>query len=154
MKIQLQPNYSTRNLGQKTNKSETCSKPAFKGTWQIFIPGEEYSVNRVSIIKNYLQSLGVFGKIIEGERNFLKQDWVHTLKFSCAEALDGIANDAIKEIQTWKLTARKPIKVYPYNGHSLTTEQLANVEFEVKPPGQMYQFVSVADILNQRANRL
>ena len=43
MKVQLQTNYTNRNLTQKTNGTQACAKPNFARTWEVSGPTEQIS---------------------------------------------------------------------------------------------------------------
>lgn len=130
MKVQLQTNYSERNLVQK-NKTASYNNPSFKGTWQIFVPVEDFSTIKFNRIWNELKD---WGTILRGEVHN-QNGWADTIKISCAKASDDIVKAKIEALKTWPFEARKPIRVYPLTDkHSLTEEQLANVQFELDPP--------------------
>lgn len=120
MKVQLQTNSPTRNLGQKINRAEACAKPNFTGAFQVSATmGYEWL--------RYC-SWGYFqpSSIIKGS-NFVKM--------SCDQAHDA---EALLAIRKWVHGRTGMTAYYDPSKHSLTETQLAQAkldlpELEAKP---------------------
>lgn len=135
MKVQLQTNYSTMNLKQKTNKSESFNNPNFKSTYQLSVPLAHDSLLAITRVEQSLEGLGLTStlKVLDGLNR------VDCLRISCSAGQDASVLGVIRQIVN---DARdiyvQPIRAYQAKSqHSLTTADLKVTEL-AKPELEIF----------------
>lgn len=126
MKVQLQTNYSTRNVIQNTNKAKVCAKPNFSSTFLIS-KKQNTSWLLFKGLTDILESLKPTSK-----KNINKNwpgGYVNHILMSFPESKDDEVVKALKKV----LHGEKDVKCHLAPIHSIPQEQLNATDINQLP---------------------